>query len=110
MLVPVRARHKTNAEKLIDYYYEPPVAAQLAAYINYVCPVDGVQEEMAKIDPSRGDNPLILPDKAMAGEVARLPLAQPRRKRRRTRRSSPSSSAPDGLASSALRHHWDRDP
>ena len=43
MLVPARARHKTNAEKLIDYYYEPPVAAQLAAYINYVCPVDGVR-------------------------------------------------------------------
>ena len=39
---PSKARHKTNAEKLMDYYYEPPVAAELAAYINYVCPVDGV--------------------------------------------------------------------
>ena len=42
LLVPAKARHKTNAERLIDYYYEPKVAAELAAYINYVCPVDGV--------------------------------------------------------------------
>ncbi|MEV6164397.1 spermidine/putrescine ABC transporter substrate-binding protein [Streptomyces sp. NPDC052052] len=66
MLVPAQARHKTNAEKLIDYYYEPPVAAELAAYINFVCPVDGVREELAKIDKGMASNPLILPDKEMA--------------------------------------------
>nr|WSW66506.1 spermidine/putrescine ABC transporter substrate-binding protein [Streptomyces sp. NBC_00995] len=66
MLVPARARHKTNAEKLMDYYYEPPVAAQLAAYINYVCPVDGVREELARIDKAMAANTLILPDRAMA--------------------------------------------
>ncbi|MER8233833.1 spermidine/putrescine ABC transporter substrate-binding protein [Streptomyces sp. NPDC094049] len=66
LLVPAQSRHKTNAEKLIDYYYELPVAAQLAAYINYVCPVDGVKDELARIDPELADNTLILPDKAMA--------------------------------------------
>ncbi|MFG2406231.1 polyamine ABC transporter substrate-binding protein [Streptomyces brevispora] len=66
MLVPVKARHKTNAEKLIDHYYQPHVAAELAAYINFVCPVDGVRGELAKIDRSMADNPLILPDKKMA--------------------------------------------
>ncbi|WP_406333187.1 PotD/PotF family extracellular solute-binding protein [Streptomyces sp. NBC_00203] len=65
MLVPNKARHKTNAERLMDYYYEPGPAAELAAYINYVCPVDGVKEELAKIDKSAADNPLIIPDKAM---------------------------------------------
>ncbi|MFI8105027.1 spermidine/putrescine ABC transporter substrate-binding protein [Streptomyces sp. NPDC101118] len=68
LLVPAKARHKTNAERLIDYYYEPPVAAQLAAYINYVCPVEGVKPELAKIDPALADNPLIIPDKAMAAK------------------------------------------
>lgn len=68
MLVPAKARHKTNAEKLIDYYYEPKVAAQLAAYINYVCPVDGVRDELARIDKAMADNTLILPDKAMAAK------------------------------------------
>ncbi|MFI9154687.1 spermidine/putrescine ABC transporter substrate-binding protein [Streptomyces sp. NPDC053367] len=66
LLVPNKARHKTNAERLIDYYYEPRAAAELAAYINYVCPVDGVKEELAKIDEDAANNPLILPDKAMA--------------------------------------------
>ncbi|MCX5400089.1 PotD/PotF family extracellular solute-binding protein [Streptomyces sp. NBC_00102] len=68
LLVPAGATHKANAEKLIDYYYEPPVAAQLAAYINYVCPVDGVRDELAKIDPAMAANLLILPDKAMASK------------------------------------------
>ncbi|WP_405794242.1 PotD/PotF family extracellular solute-binding protein [Streptomyces sp. NBC_01506] len=68
LLVPAKARHKTNAEKLIDHYYELPIAAQLAAYINYVCPVEGVRTELAKIDESMASNPLILPDAAMASQ------------------------------------------
>ncbi|MCJ0872380.1 spermidine/putrescine ABC transporter substrate-binding protein [Streptomyces sp. AP-93] len=68
LLVPVKARHKANAERLIDYYYELPVAAQLAAYISYVCPVEGVKDELAKIDPELADNVLIVPDKAMAAK------------------------------------------
>ncbi|MFG2892923.1 PotD/PotF family extracellular solute-binding protein [Streptomyces sp. NPDC048248] len=65
-MVPNKARHKQNAERLIDYFYEPKVAARVAAYINYVCPVDGVRKELAKIDKAAADNPLILPDEEMA--------------------------------------------
>ncbi|MFC7894478.1 spermidine/putrescine ABC transporter substrate-binding protein [Streptomyces sp. NPDC057381] len=65
MLVPNKARHKTNAERLMDYYYEPGPAAQLAAYINFVCPVDGVKDELAKIDEDAANNPLIIPDQDM---------------------------------------------
>ena len=43
MLVPNKADHKANAEKWIDYYYEPEVAAKLAAYVNYICPVEGAR-------------------------------------------------------------------
>ncbi|MDW4904408.1 spermidine/putrescine ABC transporter substrate-binding protein [Streptomyces sp. ADMS] len=68
MLIPNKARHKTNAERLMDYYYEPEPAAELAAYINYVCPVDGVKPYLAKIDESAADNPLIIPDAAMAAK------------------------------------------
>jgi spermidine/putrescine transport system substrate-binding protein len=62
MLVPNRATHKGNAEKLMDYYYDPEVAAQLAAWVWYMCPVDGAQEAMEKVDPSLVDQPLIFPD------------------------------------------------
>ncbi|MFD9910065.1 PotD/PotF family extracellular solute-binding protein [Streptomyces sp. NPDC059063] len=68
LLIPNKARHKRNAERLIDYYFEPEPAARLAAYINYVCPVDGVREELARIDPKAARNPLILPDKDMAAK------------------------------------------
>ncbi|WP_232524880.1 polyamine ABC transporter substrate-binding protein [Nocardioides mangrovicus] len=61
MLVPNKATHRTNAEKWIDYYYEPAVAAKLAAYVNYICPVQGAQQEMEKIDKTLVDNPLIFP-------------------------------------------------
>ncbi|QDQ13989.1 ABC transporter substrate-binding protein [Streptomyces spectabilis] len=68
LLIPNKARHKRNAERLIDYYYEPEPAARLAAFINYVCPVDGVRDELARIDPKAARNPLILPDKEMAAK------------------------------------------
>jgi spermidine/putrescine transport system substrate-binding protein len=61
MLVPNMATHQANAEKWINYYYEPAVAAKLAAWVNYICPVVGAREEMAKIDKSLVDNPLIFP-------------------------------------------------
>jgi spermidine/putrescine transport system substrate-binding protein len=65
MLVPNKASHRANAEQLINYYYEPAVAAKLAAFVNYICPVKGAQAEMEKIDPDLAGNPLIFPDDAM---------------------------------------------
>jgi spermidine/putrescine transport system substrate-binding protein len=61
MLVPNKATHKTNAEKLMNYYYQPEVAAELAAWVNYICPVQGAREAMTKIDKSLADNELIFP-------------------------------------------------
>jgi spermidine/putrescine transport system substrate-binding protein len=61
MLVPNMATHQANAEKWIDYYYEPEVAAKLAAWVNYICPVEGARQAMEKIDDSLVDNPLIFP-------------------------------------------------
>ncbi|WFE50192.1 spermidine/putrescine ABC transporter substrate-binding protein [Micromonospora sp. WMMD1155] len=65
MLVPNKATHKANAEQLVNYYYEPAVAAKVAAYVNYICPVRGAQAEMEKIDPESAANPLIFPDEAL---------------------------------------------
>ena len=62
MLVPNLANHQANAEAWINYYHEPEVAAKLAAWVNYICPVKGAQAEMEKIDPSLVDNQLIFPD------------------------------------------------
>jgi spermidine/putrescine transport system substrate-binding protein len=64
-LVPNKATHKGNAEQLINHYYDPAVAAKLAAFVNYICPVQGAKAEMEKIDPELAANPLIFPDEAM---------------------------------------------
>ncbi|WP_432107674.1 polyamine ABC transporter substrate-binding protein [Streptomyces sp. AA1529] len=65
LLVPAKARHRRNAEALIDYYYQPREAAELAAWVNYICPVTGAQAEMEKIDKELADAPLIFPDARM---------------------------------------------
>ncbi|MCX5404307.1 spermidine/putrescine ABC transporter substrate-binding protein [Streptomyces sp. NBC_00335] len=69
LLVPNLARHKANAEALIDYYYDPEVAALLAAYVNYVCPVPAAREVLAASDDQEtaelAENPLIFPDEDM---------------------------------------------
>ncbi|MFI7647133.1 extracellular solute-binding protein [Micromonospora sp. NPDC049460] len=65
VLVPNKATHKGNAEQIINYYYDPAVAAKLAAFVNYICPVQGAKAEMEKIDPELAANPLIFPDDTM---------------------------------------------
>jgi spermidine/putrescine transport system substrate-binding protein len=69
MMIPstVTAEAKANTEKLINYYYDPAVAAEVAAYVNYVCPVKGAQAEMEKIDPKLAASEFIFPSaKTMA--------------------------------------------
>jgi len=62
----VTADAKANAEKMINYYFDPAVAAEVAAYVNYVCPVKGAQAEMEKIDPALAKSEYIFPtDKTM---------------------------------------------
>jgi spermidine/putrescine transport system substrate-binding protein len=65
MLIPNKATHHANAEAWIDFFYRPDIAAKLASWVNYICPVQGAREEIEKIDPSLAENPLIFPDEAM---------------------------------------------
>jgi len=60
-LVPIGATHKKNAETLINYYYDPVNAAELAAWVNFITPVVGAYEEALKIDPELAENELIFP-------------------------------------------------
>lgn len=61
-LIPIGSTRKANAEKLIDYYYEPEVAAEVALWVNYITPVDGAKEAALAIDPEVAENQLIFPD------------------------------------------------
>ena len=61
-VVPIGSSRKTNVETLINYYYEPEVAAEVAAWVNYITPVVGAKEAAIAIDPELAENQLIFPD------------------------------------------------
>jgi spermidine/putrescine transport system substrate-binding protein len=69
LMIPIGSPHKKNAQTLIDYYYDPKVAAEVAAYVNYICPVQGAQQEMEKIDKDLAKSPLIFPSEADLAKV-----------------------------------------
>jgi len=60
--IPMGSQHAANAEALINYYYQPEVAAQLAlSGVYYVPPVAGAKEIAVAKDPTIGNNELIFP-------------------------------------------------
>ena len=60
-IIPYTATNKSGAEAIINYYYDPAVAAEVAAWVNYVCPVKGAREELAKTDPELAQSEWIFP-------------------------------------------------
>ena len=69
MMLPAKAAHPYAAETMMNYVYDPPVAAKIADYVNYISPVKGIKEILLKSDPKVASNPLIFPP---ANIVARL--------------------------------------
>jgi spermidine/putrescine transport system substrate-binding protein len=69
MLIPKGAQHKYTAELMIDFVYDPAIAAQIEAWINYICPVKGAKEELTKIDADLANSPLIFPTADMYANV-----------------------------------------
>lgn len=75
MLVPNKAAHKTNVEKMMNFYYDPVNAAQLAAWNYYFCPVAGAQQEIGQFDKSAVDSEFIfLDDKTLDTGYMFMPL------------------------------------
>jgi spermidine/putrescine transport system substrate-binding protein len=72
MQVPVGAPHAYTAQKWMDFYYQPEVQAKVAAYVNYVTPVKGAREELAKTDPDTADNELIFPPDDLLAQLSQF--------------------------------------
>jgi spermidine/putrescine transport system substrate-binding protein len=69
MQIPVGAPEAFTAQKFIDFVYRPEVQADIAEYVNYICPVNGVKEILAERDPELAENQLIFPDAAFLEET-----------------------------------------
>lgn len=61
LMLPAKVAHPYAAETMMNYLYEPEVAAKLCAYINYISPVDGIRPILEESDPDIAENELIFP-------------------------------------------------
>jgi spermidine/putrescine transport system substrate-binding protein len=68
MFIPTGGSVAT-ASTYMNSVYDPAVAAQIAAYVNYVTPVKGAKEVLAKTDPETAANPLIFPNDEVLSQV-----------------------------------------
>jgi spermidine/putrescine transport system substrate-binding protein len=61
MVIPVGAPNTAAALAFMNFVYRPEVQVDITAYVNYVQPVQGVQELLKKQDPELGNSKLIFP-------------------------------------------------
>ncbi|HEY6761958.1 MAG TPA: spermidine/putrescine ABC transporter substrate-binding protein [Baekduia sp.] len=81
MMMPKHVAHPYGAELLMNYYYEPEVAAKVAAYVNYITPVEGAKEVLLKTDPEIANNPLIFPPDDVRARLHAYPALTPAEER-----------------------------
>ena len=72
--VPVGAPNVAAAHKFIDYVYDPEVQADIAEYVGYVTPVEGVKEILAERDPALAENELIFPTEEFTKDCSFEPV------------------------------------
>jgi spermidine/putrescine transport system substrate-binding protein len=77
MLMPTKVEHAYAAETMMNYLYEPEVAAKLAAWVNYISPVKGAKEILEKTDPDIANNPLIFPPPEIQAKITAYPALSP---------------------------------
>jgi spermidine/putrescine transport system substrate-binding protein len=76
MVIPVGAPNATAAEAWMNYVYEPTVQANIAEYVNYVTPVEGVKPILQKRDPELGNNQLIFPSASFTEKCSPTPTLE----------------------------------
>jgi spermidine/putrescine transport system substrate-binding protein len=77
MMMPAHVEHPYAAETMMNYLYDPVVAAKLAAYVNYISPVKGAKEELEKTDPDIANNELIFPPPEIQKKIHAYPNLSP---------------------------------
>jgi len=73
MMLPAKVQHPYAAETMINFVYEPAIAAQIALYVNYIPPVEGIQELVAKQDKKLAKNPLVFPPDSVRAKLHPYP-------------------------------------
>jgi spermidine/putrescine transport system substrate-binding protein len=61
MVIPIGAPNTAAAIEFMNFVYDPKVQADIAAYVNYLTPVEGVEDVFAEKNPKLLKNQLIFP-------------------------------------------------
>jgi len=69
MVMPKGAKNRDSAAKWMDFVYDPVQAARITASVQFISPVKGMREELAKIDEALTTNPLLFPDAATSARL-----------------------------------------
>jgi spermidine/putrescine transport system substrate-binding protein len=77
MVIPVGAPNPTAAEAFMNFVYDPEVQADIAEYVNYVTPVEGVKEILAERDPKLAENQFIFPDDSFTADCTPQAVPDP---------------------------------
>jgi spermidine/putrescine transport system substrate-binding protein len=78
LMQPAKVEHPYAADVMMNFLYEPEVAAKLCAYVNYISPVDGIREILEKTDPDIAKNQLIFPPDEVRANLHAYPALSTR--------------------------------
>jgi spermidine/putrescine transport system substrate-binding protein len=70
MLIPRNAEHPLDALAYMDFVYRPSVAAMIADWVWYICPVPAAADIVEKRydDPDVANSPLVFPGRSLSGD------------------------------------------
>ena len=73
MAIPKGAEHPVDAHMFMDFVYDPEIAAQIAAWVNYICPVPAAQDILKKAKDNYtktvANSPLVFPTPEMEARL-----------------------------------------
>ena len=81
MVIPKGAEHPADALAMMDFVYDPEIAAQITEYVNYICPVPAAQDIIRQHAEEAGpgedrdyllavaDSPLVFPTEEMLANL-----------------------------------------
>ena len=84
MCIPAKAQHPIDAQAMMNFVYQPAIAAQITEWVNYICPVpeaqavikqdaqdaaDGGDQETADYLNAVADSPLVFPTADMLNNL-----------------------------------------
>ena len=77
MAIPAGAPNTAAALEFMNFAYEPEVQADIAEFVNYVTPVDGVKEILAEARSGAGREPADLPRRGVHRRLRPVPAEPP---------------------------------